>query len=109
MVIAGEQVLVFDTGSGSTLNLELAGVDVSAIDGLFLTHYHSDHIGDLGELMLKRWASNTVTEPLAIYGPVGLEQVVLGFEKAYQLDKGYPDCPPWNGNAAAGSLWRPGE
>lgn len=88
-VIAGDQVLVFDTGSGSTLNLELAGVDVSAIDGLFLTHYHSDHIGDLGELMLKRWASNTVTEPLAIYGPVGLEQVLTGFEDAYQLDKQY--------------------
>lgn len=89
VVIAGDQVLVFDTGSGSTLNLELVGVDVSAIDGLFLTHYHSDHIGDLGELMLKRWASNTVSEPLAIYGPVGLEQVLSGFESAYQLDKGY--------------------
>lgn len=89
VVIAGDQLLIFDAGSGSTLNLELAGVDVSAIDGLFLTHYHSDHIGDLGELMLKRWASNTATEPLAIYGPVGLAQVVSGFEAAYQLDKGY--------------------
>lgn len=89
VVIAGDQVLVFDTGSGSTLNLELSGVDVSTIDGLFLTHYHSDHIGDMGELMLKRWASNTVTEPLAIYGPVGLEQVLTGFEDAYQLDKQY--------------------
>lgn len=89
VILAGDQVLVFDAGSGSTLNLELSGVDVSAIDALLLTHYHSDHIGDMGELMLKRWASNTVTEPLAVYGPVGLGQVLSGFEAAYQLDKKY--------------------
>lgn len=89
VVVAGDQILVFDAGPGSTLKLEMSGVDVSGISGLFLTHYHSDHIGDLGELMLKRWASNVATNPLPIYGPVGLDQVVTGFESAYELDKGY--------------------
>ena len=89
VVLAGDQILVFDAGPGSTLKLEMSGVDVSSINGLFLTHYHSDHIGDLGELMLKRWASNVATKPLPIYGPVGLDQVVTGFEMAYELDKGY--------------------
>jgi len=89
VVIAGDQILVFDAGPGSTLKLEMSGVEVSSINGLFLTHYHSDHIGDLGELMLKRWASNVATKPLPIYGPVGLDQVVTGFEMAYVLDKGY--------------------
>lgn len=89
VVVAGDQILVFDAGPGSTLKLEMSGVDVSSISGLFLTHYHSDHIGDIGELMLKRWASNVATKPLPIYGPVGLDQVVTGFESAYELDKGY--------------------
>ena len=89
VVVAGNQTLVFDAGPGSTLKLELTGVDVSSINGLFLTHYHSDHIGDMGELMLKRWASNVATKPLPIYGPIGLNQVVNGFEMAYELDKGY--------------------
>ncbi|HSL86446.1 MAG TPA: MBL fold metallo-hydrolase [Bacteroidales bacterium] len=89
VVVAGDQILVFDAGPGSTLNLQVSGVDVSSINGLFLTHYHSDHIGDMGELMLKRWASNVATEPLPIYGPVGLDQVVTGFEMAYELDKRY--------------------
>jgi len=89
VVLAGDQILVFDAGPGSTLKLEMSGVEVSSISGLFLTHYHSDHIGDLGELMLKRWASNVATKPLPIYGPVGLDQVVTGFESAYELDKGY--------------------
>jgi ribonuclease Z len=89
VVVAGDQILVFDAGPGSTLKLELSGIEVSSINGLFLTHYHSDHIGDMGELMLKRWASNVATKPLPIYGPVGLDKVVTGFEMAYELDKGY--------------------
>ena len=43
----------------------------------------------MGELMLKRWATGSRQQPLTIYGPQGIEQVVNGFESAYQLDKGY--------------------
>ncbi|MBI5030784.1 MAG: MBL fold metallo-hydrolase [Chloroflexi bacterium] len=88
IVIAGDQILVFDAGPGSTRQLELI-IDASSVDALFLTHYHSDHIGDMGELMLKRWATSGPAEPLPIYGPPGIEEVVAGFEAAYQLDKGY--------------------
>ena len=88
VVVAGDQILVFDAGPGSTHKLELI-MDASSVDALFLTHYHSDHIGDLGELMLKRWATGGSTEPLPIYGPPGIEEVVAGFETAYQLDVSY--------------------
>lgn len=89
VVVAGEQILVFDAGPGSTLKLELSPVDVGTVDALFITHFHSDHIGGMGELMLKRWATGSRQQPLPIYGPQGIEQVVNGFESAYQLDKGY--------------------
>lgn len=89
VVIAGEQILVFDVGPGSTHKLELSPVDVGAVDALFITHFHSDHIGGMGELMLKRWGTNGQQQPLPIYGPKGIEGVVNGFESAYQLDKGY--------------------
>ncbi len=85
-MVAGDQVLVFDAGPGSTHKLELI-MDASSVDALFLTHYHSDHIGDMGELMLKRWATSGSAEPLPIYGPPGIEEVVAGFEAAYQLIK----------------------
>ena len=88
VVVAGDQVLVFDCGPGSTHKLELI-MDASSVDALFLTHYHSDHIGDMGELMLKRWGTGGSADPLPIYGPPGLEEVVAGFEAAYQLDKDY--------------------
>lgn len=81
--------MVFDAGPGSTLKLELSPVDVGAVDALFITHFHSDHIGGMGELVLKRWATGGRQQPLPIYGPKGIEEVVNGFEAAYQPDKGY--------------------
>lgn len=89
IVVAGTQVLVFDAGPGSTLKLELSPVDVGAIDALFITHFHSDHIGGIGELMLKRWATTGRQQPLPIYGPAGVVNVVKGFEQAYNLDSIY--------------------
>lgn len=89
VVVAGDQVLVFDTGPGSTRKLLLTGLNVSSVNALFLTHYHSDHISDLGELMLQHWTGAGATEPLKIYGPTGVEEVVAGFLAAYQLDRGY--------------------
>ncbi|WP_129676082.1 MBL fold metallo-hydrolase [Candidatus Chloroploca sp. Khr17] len=89
VVIAGDQMLVFDAGPGSTRQLSLTGLNLSSMSALFLTHYHSDHISDLGELMLQHWASGGATEPLPIYGPPGVEEVVAGFTAAYQLDRSY--------------------
>jgi ribonuclease Z len=89
VVVAGDQILVFDTGPGSTRKLLLTGLNVSSVNALFLTHYHSDHISDLGEFMLQHWTGSGATEPLKIYGPTGVEEVVAGFLAAYQLDRGY--------------------
>ncbi len=87
VVVAGEQVLVFDAGPGSTLKLELSPVDIGRVDALFITHFHSDHIGGMGELMLKRWGNGSPQQPLAIYGPQGVEEILQGFEAVYQMDK----------------------
>ncbi|MEM9953996.1 MAG: MBL fold metallo-hydrolase [Chloroflexota bacterium] len=89
VVVAGDQMLVFDTGPGSTRQLALTGLGVSDTNALFLTHYHSDHISDLGEFMLQHWTGTGAVEPLQIYGPTGVEEVVAGFLAAYQLDRRY--------------------
>jgi ribonuclease Z len=88
-VVAGHRLFVVDSGQGSVRNLALMNLPPARVSAVFLTHYHSDHIGDLGELMLQRWGGGAASSPLPIYGPTGLEQVVGGFEQAYQLDRGY--------------------
>jgi ribonuclease Z len=64
-------------------------LNAGQIEALFFTHYHSDHIDGLGELMLQRWIQGTAKTPLPVYGPPGLEQMLKGFNDAYTLDKGY--------------------
>jgi len=88
-VIAGRHVFVVDAGEGGPRTLALMGVQPARIDGVLLTHFHSDHIGGLGELLLQRWATGSHTDQTPVYGPQGVELVVQGFNLAYTLDKGY--------------------
>lgn len=88
-VLAGTQAFVFDSGSGSIRKLQRMGFAMERIEGLFLTHLHSDHIDGLGELMLQAWIAGGRSQPLPIYGPPGTDQVVDGFNQAYQIDSGY--------------------
>ncbi|MDB5466530.1 MAG: beta-lactamase domain protein [Phenylobacterium sp.] len=88
-IVAGRHLFIVDSGSGSTRNLSLMSLPPAQVEAVFLTHFHSDHIGDLGELMLQRWGVGAATQPLPVYGPTGVDQVVGGFEAAYGLDRGY--------------------
>lgn len=89
VVIAGKRMFLVDAGEGSVRRLSLMGFQPGQVSALFLTHYHSDHIADLGELMLQHWGTGAAAAPLPVYGPTGLDQVVQGFEQAYALDRGY--------------------
>ena len=87
-VFAGGKFYIVDVGPESVENLVLWGIPLSSVGGVLLTHFHSDHIGDLGELNLQTWAGGRPA-PLAVYGGPGVENVVEGFNAAYRLDQGY--------------------
>ena len=87
VIAAGEFILV-DVGPGSYRNVDLMRLPVSYLSAIFLTHFHSDHIGDLGEANMMSWA-NGRAKALEIFGPEGVDKVVNGFTMAYELDSGY--------------------
>jgi ribonuclease Z len=88
-IIAGESVVVVDSGSAAARNLGTMGLPPGRVDEVFLTHFHSDHIDGLGELATLRWAGSGRTEPLPVHGPEGVETVVDGFNLAYRQDQTY--------------------
>ncbi|MBI1814036.1 MAG: MBL fold metallo-hydrolase [Deltaproteobacteria bacterium] len=87
-VFAAGRFWVVDTGLGSWNRLAQWQVDGRNIGGILLTHFHSDHIGELGEFNLQTWAAGR-PGPLRVFGPPGVERVVAGFTEAYALDSGY--------------------
>ena len=75
-VLAGKHFFVVDAGEGSTRNVLLMNLPLIRADAILLTHFHSDHIADLGEMMLQRWAGGAKQTPVDVIGPTGVERVV---------------------------------
>ncbi len=87
-VIAGGEFIVVDLGAGTWRNVNLLNLPSAGLSAVFLTHFHSDHIADLGETDFGSWTQGRKTN-LDVYGPEGVDQVVRGFSMAYALDKKY--------------------
>lgn len=88
LIAVGDKYYLVDAGLNTARNLRLWHIPFEKIAGVLLTHFHSDHIAELGELRLQTWVAGRTT-PLEVYGPPGVEQVVAGFNQAYALDAAY--------------------
>jgi ribonuclease Z len=87
-VITGERLFLVDVGLGSWENVQLWRLPRQQLAGVFLTHFHSDHIPELGEVVLQSWVAGR-RDPLPVHGPPGVDRVVSGFQQAYALDTRY--------------------
>lgn len=83
-----EHLYIIDAGSGSAATANLSGVPMGKLRGILITHFHSDHISDIGDFNLNSWVAGR-PEPLQIIGPTGVDRIVDGFNMAYELDRGY--------------------
>ncbi len=102
VVIAGKRLFVVDIGEGGARTIVAMGLPIGRIEGVFLTHFHSDHIDGLGPLMLQSWIASSATSPLPVHGPTGVEAVVAGFDAAYATDWGYRTAHHGGGVAPPG-------
>ena len=87
-VFASGRFWVVDTGPGSWNRLALWRIPAGRVGAILLTHFHSDHIAELGEFNLQTWVGGR-PGPLRVFGPPGVGRVVAGFEEAYALDTRY--------------------
>ena len=74
LVRRGGDRLLFDCGEGTQRQL-MRSVGLLDLDGVFITHFHADHwLGLPG--MLKSFALRERDQPLIVYGPRGLEELM---------------------------------
>lgn len=87
-VLTEEHFFLFDVGARSPLRMAEARLPMGRLDGVFLTHFHSDHIATLPDVNLTSWVQGR-KQSLPVYGPEGVGDVVEGFNLAYRLDSRY--------------------
>jgi ribonuclease Z len=91
LIRAAGQLLLVDCGRGVLQRATAVGVGANALTALLLTHLHSDHIAELGDLIITRWVTKfgRAQNPLPIIGPPGTAAVVDATLKAFAFDIGY--------------------
>ncbi|TGN18044.1 MBL fold metallo-hydrolase [Leptospira idonii] len=102
-VFVNGQFLVFDSGDGVAMAMEKQHLPITDINGIFITHFHSDHFADLGEVIDRSWLLGRRNN-LTVYGPKGTSELVSGFLKSYKLEYGYRT--KHHGEEAMPSQWK---
>lgn len=78
VVIANDSAYVIDCGNGVARQLAFAGVPLSTLRHIFLTHHHSDHNADFGNLTWLAWCTGLRTR-VDGWGPPPLEKMTRLF------------------------------
>jgi ribonuclease Z len=91
LIRAGGQTFLADCGRGVLQRAAAIGVGSNALTALLITHLHSDHIADLGDVLVTRWVTTFTPDPapLPIIGPPGTAAVVEATLAAFGADIGY--------------------
>ena len=89
LVRAGQRIYVVDAGRGVCMRMAAAGVLPLMCDAVLLTHLHSDHIGDLGDIITTHWVMSQEALTLEVKGPARTSEVVAGVLASLAPDVGY--------------------
>jgi ribonuclease BN (tRNA processing enzyme) len=99
-IVVGDDIYVIDCGNGVARQMVKAGLDLGRIRDVFITHHHSDHDADYGNLLLLAWETDLKT-PVGTYGPPPLKRMTELFLEmdAYDIhiretDEGRPPLAP---------------
>jgi ribonuclease Z len=84
-VVSGERVYLVDCGPGVVRRAAQAGIAMTQLTRLFITHLHSDHTTGYPDLILTPPNSDRAA-PLEVWGPPGLRAMTSSILKAWKQD-----------------------
>lgn len=82
--IGGSRV-VLDCGMGVSRQLAAAGVPLNSLNYILITHHHSDHNLEYGNLAYNAWVTGLAT-PIRSFGPVGIERMTNAYWELNAFD-----------------------
>jgi ribonuclease BN (tRNA processing enzyme) len=84
-IVVGDRSYIVDCGDGVGRQLALAGIPLPSIRTVFITHQHSDHNADYGNLLMFAWIAG-LTAPIDTYGPPPLAKITRLFLEMNEYD-----------------------
>ncbi|MGX9424464.1 MULTISPECIES: MBL fold metallo-hydrolase [Bradyrhizobium] len=85
LVVVNDTPFVIDCGMGVSRQLVNAGVPIPSIKYILITHHHSDHNLEYGNLFYNAWAAGLST-PIHSFGPKGIEAMTKAFWELNKFD-----------------------
>ena len=85
VLVSGGMAYVVDCGDGVGRQLVSAGIPLATLRHVFITHQHSDHNADYGNLVLLAWTAGLRTR-VDTWGPPPLERMTRLFFEMNQND-----------------------
>lgn len=85
LIEIGETRVVLDCGMGVSRQLAAAGVPLNSLNYILITHHHSDHNLEYGNLAYNAWVTGLAT-PIRSFGPVGIERMTNAYWELNAFD-----------------------
>ena len=100
LVVVNDTPFVIDCGMGVSRQLVSAGVPIPSVKYIFISHHHSDHNLEYGNLFYNAWVAGLST-PIHSFGPNGIEAMTKTYGELNKFDvetriadEGRPDPRP---------------
>ncbi len=85
LVVVNDTPFVIDCGNGVSRQLVNAGVPLASVKYIFISHHHSDHNLEYGNLVYNAWAAGLST-PVQSFGPKGVEAMTKTYWELNRFD-----------------------
>lgn len=85
LVVVNDTPFVIDCGMGVSRQLASAGVPLASVKYILISHHHSDHNLEYGNLAYNAWAAGLST-PIHSFGPKGLEAMTRTYWELNKFD-----------------------
>lgn len=85
LLLIDDQVFVIDCGYGVARAIVNAGIRHQDIGHIFITHHHSDHNLEFGNLVNNAWSTG-LAAPIRAYGPKGLADMAKAYWELNKID-----------------------
>jgi ribonuclease BN (tRNA processing enzyme) len=100
LVVVNDTPYLIDCGMGVSRQLVAAHVPIPSVKYIFISHHHSDHNLEYGNVVYNAWAAGLST-PIHSFGPKGIEAMTRTFWELNRFDvetriedEGRPDPRP---------------